>query len=127
MVEPELELGELAATAAAVRRLGGQGPRSGSAGTGDSAGGYSHIASSAGGAMRETLALGRADGGGQVPQSASQRALSGAETSLASKRPGRGQRARHSSSVMDDAREVAARRKRQLGWGSEQPGPGAQS
>ncbi|MGA9286213.1 MAG: hypothetical protein WBV85_12315 [Solirubrobacteraceae bacterium] len=29
-----------------------------------------------------------------------------------------------SSSVMDDAREVAARRKRQLGWGTDRPGPG---
>lgn len=45
-----------------------------------------------------------------------------------SSRPDRGSVGKHSvgqrSSVMDDAREVAARRKRQLGWGTDPPGPG---
>jgi hypothetical protein len=85
MVEPELEVGEIAASAVAGRHAGGKGTESRPAESG-----RSHAVASP---DARTARGGRA-------QDARERA---------------GQR----STVMDDAREVAARRKRQLGRGPE--------
>jgi hypothetical protein len=86
MVEPVLEVGELATSAVAGRHAGGKSPRDGRVGGPHPAGRHSQAVGPAGGTARE--------------------------------------RARQSSTVMDDAREVAARRKRQLGWGPERSGRG---
>jgi hypothetical protein len=119
MVEPELEVGELAASAVAGRHAGGKGPRDGRVGGPHPAGGHSQAVGSAGGGAR---------GGPQAPRSSRQDPSSSMAGIRQASEQGRApERARQSSSVMDDAREVAARRKRQLGWGPERSGRGPES
>ncbi len=116
MVEPEIEAGELAASAMAGRHAGGKGAQNGRVGGGQPAGGHSQAVGPAGGRGRE---------GPQAPRSSLQDPLSStAGIRRAGEQGGARERARQSSSVMDDAREVAARRKRQLGSGPERSGRG---
>jgi hypothetical protein len=128
MVEPELEAAELAASAM-DSHASGRGAPHGRSGDAHLAGGHSHGVSPARerARARQAPATG-VRGGTQTPPSRSQAPPS----STAGMPQARGQgvaweRARQGSSVMDDAREVAARRKRQLGWGPGQserePGP----
>jgi hypothetical protein len=125
-VEPELEVGELA-TSAVARHASRKGAPHGCGGDAHLAGGHSHGVSPAGGRARARQAPATGTRGGmQAPRSRSQDPSS----STAGMLPARGQggareRAQKGSSVMDDAREVAARRKRQLGWGPghSEPGP----
>ena len=128
IVEPELEAGELAVSAVAGRRAGWKGPREGRAGDGDSAGGRSHTVSPASGGARGRQAPGA--GAREREEALTSRSQgppsSRAEIWQTSEQGDVRKRARQSSSVMDDAREVAARRKRQLGWGSEK-GKGPES
>jgi hypothetical protein len=129
MVEPELEAGELAVSAVAGRHAGGKGAQNGRVGGPHPAGGHTQAVGPAGGGAGGRRAPGGGAGGGlQAPRSRSQDPSSStAEVLQAGEQGGARERARQSSSVMDDAREVAARRKRQLGWGPERSGRGPES
>ena len=105
MVAPELEVGELAAIAVAGRHAGRQGAQDGRVGGVHPAGGHSQPVGPAGEAARR---------GPQAPRS-SRQDPSTAGIRQAGEQGDASERARQSSSVMDDAREVAVRRKRQLG------------
>ncbi len=126
MIEPELELGELAVGAVARRHMGGGGAQNRRVEGASLAGGDSHGASPAGGAAHGRLAPGAsARERHRAPDAKVQdQASSTPGTWQAGEPGGARERARRSSSVMDDAREVAARRKRQLGWGPAQSGRG---
>jgi hypothetical protein len=119
--EPELEAGELAVSAVGGRHAGGKGPRNGQPGAGHSVGGHAHAVSPAGSDVRGRQAPGAGARGGQKasPSRSQSPPSSTAEIWQGSEQGDARKRARQSSSVMDDAREVAARRKRQLGWGPE--------
>jgi hypothetical protein len=127
MLDPELELGEVASVVSAAKHPGGEGPRSGSAvagrvHAGSLAVGHSQVAQP----PSVTAGPGLVHGGSATLQSG----LSGTSPAVGALQhgglPHGPERARHESSVMDDAREVAARRKRQLGWGSDQTKPGSE-
>lgn len=125
MLDPELELGEVASMASAARRPGGERTRSGSA-----VAGRAGVDPHAVGHAQAARPPGAAAGPGLVRKGglAAQPGLRGASRAVDALQGGGSPRqrdgARQESTVMDDAREVAARRKRQLGWGPERPGPG---
>jgi uncharacterized membrane protein YgcG len=123
MLDPELELGEVASMATVVRHRGGEGPQIGSTVTGHPvnhlAVGHSQVVRPPPAAPRGAAEPGLVGGGGPTPEPGSRGALPAAGAPQAGGRGEARQPARQRSSVMDDAREVAARRKRQLGWGPE--------
>lgn len=80
--------------------------------------------SSRSGSVSQTGQLTRPGRGAQSGQAATKSSAGAPRIPNVDRRPGGEQRVPQRSTVMDDAREVAARRKRQLGWGPEQPGSG---
>lgn len=109
MVDPEMDAIEIASAAGLAKhpvRLAPSGP---AAQTGPAT--QTGQAAQAGQARRN----GRGAPAGRVS------AMSPASAPNIDRLPGGGRSGPKHRSVMDDAREVAARRKRQLGWGSEQP------
>jgi len=126
MLDPEMEAVEVASVASMAKRAGGSSPRSGSVPQ------TGHAPQT-----RQGAKTGRSAPSGQTPtmppvgapgspnvQAPTKPSAGAPKIPTVEHRPDGGQRAPQRSSVMDDAREVAARRKRQLGWGPEQPGPG---
>ena len=128
MLDPELELGEVASMASVAGHSGGERTRSGSAMARHAS--VDHRAVGRSQTMRPQAAdvgQGLVQKGGSTPPSglrADPRAVDALRGSVA---PQGREGARHESTVMDDVREVAARRKRQLGWGPEQPPPERES
>jgi hypothetical protein len=135
LVEPEVELGDLAVSALAGRQAGERSARTGAAGNGYIADGRSraesHPDTRAGGGQAGSGVGGSAGGSVRGAPSETHASLGSRNRSattgshVGEQADARG-RARQRSSVMDDAREVAARRKRQLGCGPNGSGGGPQ-